>query len=133
MSLNFKLKYDQMRESDPTKEELRSGSESKQVEEYYPNESHARNICFVWQDGRRIFLNYSYLVSGEYLPDESLIKLAFTSQALILKGVNLEGLFYDIMQHWVRQIVCVNARYNIIGEGEKPVVNEIIVKSPDKL
>lgn len=129
MSQNFKLRYDQMRESNPTNQELPSGTRPKPVEEFYQEEGHFRNICFVWQNGKRIFLNYSYLIAGEYLPDESIIKLTFTSHKFILKGVNLENLFYEIMYQFAKQVTCVDVRYNLIGEDERFVVNEIILNT----
>lgn len=125
MSQNFKLKYDQMRDSNPTKPEAEPDHHLKEVEQFYPEEGKTRHICFVWRDGKRKFMNYSYLVSGDYLPDESIITLTFTTETFILKGVNLEVLFYDIMQQWVRQVTCVDQRYNVVGEDQKFVVNEI--------
>jgi hypothetical protein len=129
MNQIFKLKYDEMKEGNPAHEEPSSEYRSKAYEEFYPEESHTRNVCFVWLDGKRIFMNYSYLVSGEYSPETNTITLSFTTHAFILKGVNLESLFYDIMHQLSKQITCVDARYNLIGEGEKPVVNEISIKN----
>lgn len=128
MSQSFKFKYDQMRESNPTEQGVPAENQSKALEDFYLEESHTRNICFVWRDGKRMFVNYSYLVSGEYLPDEKAITLTFTSHTFIMKGVNLEGLFYDIMRHLIKQVVCVDARYNLIGENERFTVNEIEIK-----
>lgn len=128
MSQSFKLKYDLMQENDPTNKDAVSEHQSKAYEEFYPEENHVRQICFVWLDGKRIFMNYSYLVSGEYLPEANRITLTFTTHVFILNGVNLETLFYDIMNQLSKQITCIDARYNLIGEDEKPVVNEIVLK-----
>lgn len=125
MSPGFKLKYDQMQEGNPTSKPAEGDGMTKAYDAYYTGESNARNLCFVWLDGNRIFLNYSYLISGEYMPALNTILLAFTSHAIVLKGVNLEALYYDIMQHNQRQIVCNDSRYNLVGEGELPLVNEI--------
>ncbi len=125
MSQGFKLKYDKMRENDPTHRPASSEEGAKVYEQFYNEESHVRNICFVWLDGRRKFLNYSYLVSGEYSPDDSSITLAFTTEVFVLKGVNLESLFYEIMNNLAKQITCIDVRYNVIGEDQKFVVNEI--------
>ena len=78
-----------------------------------------------------MFLNYSYLVSGEYSPEENSIILTFTSHSFILKGVNLKGLFYDVMHQVSRQIICTDVRYNLIGTDQKFVVNEIIIFKAD--
>ena len=125
MSQGFKLKYDKMRENDPTHQKPSSEEGAKAYDQFYPDESHARNISFVWADGKRVFLSYSYLVSGEYKPEDCTLTLTFTTQAFVLKGVNLENLFYEVMNHAVRQVICVDERYNLIGEDEKFVVNRI--------
>ena len=131
MSQNFKLKYDKMRESNPTHPEQPQETPSKAFEEFYTEESNARNICFVWMDGRRIFMNYSYLVSGQYLPEENMIILTFTTQVFILKGIHLETLFYDIMRYASKQIVCMDTRYNLIDENDRSVVNQIQTKKAE--
>lgn len=127
MSQSFKLKFNQMREGNPTNPETPAEHHAKAYELFYNEESHTRNICFIWPDGKRKFLSYGYLVSGEYSPDESNITLAFTTEILVLKGVNLESLFYEVMNHMAKQVVCTDARYNLIGEDQKFVVNEILI------
>lgn len=127
MSQGFKLKYDQMRESDPTSPQAKPETPSRAFDEFYENEGHTRNICFVWRDGKRMFLNYGYLIFVEYFPDKNSIVLSFTSHIITLTGVNFEGLFYDLMQHLPKQIICTDPRYNIIDENDKALVNEIQV------
>lgn len=127
MSQGYRLKYDELRENDPTQRESEK-SGGKAFDETYPEEGHGRSICFVWTDGRRMFLSYSYLVSGEYVPEENSIILTFTTHVFILKGVNLDRLFYNILHQQAKQITCTDARYNLIGETEKFAVNEIILK-----
>lgn len=124
MSQGFRLKYDELRDNDPT-QRGHGQPGGKAFNETYPEEGHGRSLCFVWPDGRRMFLSYSYLVSGEYVPEENSIILTFTTHTFILKGVNLEGLFYDILHQEAKQITCTDARYNLIGETEKFVVNGI--------
>lgn len=125
MNQNFKLKYFQMQENDPTSRDVPAEHRSKVYEEFYSEEGHARNICFVWEDGKRLFMNYGYLVFGEYSPEGNTIKLFFTTHSFILTGVNLESLFYDLMHHVAKQVICTDKRYNLIGEEEKSVVNEV--------
>ncbi len=43
--------------------------------ENYATPSQVRNLCFVQPDGKRLFLNYAYLVSGEYSPETNTIVL----------------------------------------------------------
>ena len=124
MSHSFN-RYEQIKENDPTNRNISSEYEGKTYDGFYTEESHARNICFVWHNNNRIFMNYSFLVSGEYSPDTNTIILTFTTHIFILKGVNLESLFYDFMDQLSKQIVCKDVRYNLIGESERFSVNEI--------
>jgi len=112
-----------MQDGDPTKDYAEGGSGISG--ENYSTISHARNICFVLDDGSRIFLNYGYLVSGEYLPEDKKIILSFTSHIITLSGIYLEKLFYDLMQGLPRQLVCQDARYNPVDDTQKPFVNQI--------
>lgn len=90
----------------------------------YSTPAQTRNLCFVQADGKKLFLNYAYLVSGEYLPGDNIIKLIYTTHEITLKGRNLEGLFESLMAHVPRQIVVVEKRYERMKE-ESNVVNEI--------
>lgn len=96
--------------------------------EFYNHYSGIRNVCFTHLDGSRIFLNYNYLVSGEYNPEQSQIILGFTTHQIILKGVNLEKLFDDLMFHSVKNIGTRDHRYNHLAGDNATVVNSIEVK-----
>lgn len=123
MNQKFKLKFEELWENDPSKKE--AGEEkSKQS---FPSVSHARNLCIVWDDCKRIFLNYAYLISGELLPDDSAIVLTFTTHTVTLKGSRLDTLFEEFTGHLIKQIACTDERYNETLEGTETVVNEIEV------
>ena len=117
MSHEFRLKYNQLKENDPTQ---------KDREENYPTGSSVRNVCFVQADGSKIFLNYGYLVSGEFSPFDTKITLCFTSHIVTLEGIQLENLFNDLMNHIPQYIVCQDERYNAI-ENNKPLVNTMTI------
>lgn len=108
MSQVFKSKFDQLRENDPTG----TNPETETSTDHYPQHGNVRNLCFVQLDGRRLFLNYAYLVSGEYIPQESSIILEYTTHKITLKGHNLERLYYQIIDHLPKQIVCEDDRYS---------------------
>lgn len=127
MNQSFRWKYNEMQDSDPTKQ--KDEAERDISEDRYAAPSYARNICFVLVDGRHMFLNYGYLISAEYLPEDSKIVLSFTSHIITLAGIYFEKLFYDLMVGLPRILVCQDARYNVINEKEIPVVNEITVIS----
>jgi len=127
MSQDFRNRYQQMRDSDPTAPADKPGNTDHEPESgQYGSQSNVRNLCLVWPEGRRLFLNYSYLVSAEYLPDENMITVTFTTHTVLLKGIRLKELFDDLMSHLSRLIICAEARYNPLA-GDGPVVNDITV------
>lgn len=97
--------------------------------DFYEQGGHARNVCFALLDGRKMFLNYAYLVSGEYLPQQNRIVLAFTSHAVTLIGLWLDDLYYAFMYHLAKHVRCVDARYNATANDGESIVNEIIIVS----
>jgi len=117
MSLSFKSKFNEMQENDPTEKTVESSN--------YEQASSSRNVCFILNNGRRIFLNYSYLVSGEYHPEEKIITLTFTSHIVKLKGIQLDALFNEFMQYLPKQLVCSDDRYNSLNEGKASLINSI--------
>jgi hypothetical protein len=124
MSQEFKLKFDRMREGNPTGADT---TDETQSGDNYPSNGNVRNLGFAWKDGKRTFLNYAYLVSAEYVPTENTILLEFTSHAVTLKGVRLHHLFGDLMTQMTKWIVCHDERYNQTEDGDTPIVNEIVV------
>ncbi|MCX6315968.1 MAG: hypothetical protein NTW29_01655 [Bacteroidetes bacterium] len=123
MNRGFNLKYDQMKENDPTTSQPDGDTIDQSIILYEPDEQ-ARNICFVIDNTRWVFLNYSYLISGEYLPDENKIILAFTTHEVTMEGIKLEKLYYQIMDHEVKQLVAKDSRYNgLINDSS--VVNKV--------
>ncbi|THF52827.1 hypothetical protein E6C50_01040 [Flavobacterium supellecticarium] len=85
-----------------------------------------RNVCFVMLDGKHIFLNYSYLVAGEYFLEENKITLHFTTHIITLTGKNLENLYQDLMMHMAKIIIVTNDRYSgIATQGDSPIVTGI--------
>ncbi len=125
MSQNFRLSFDKPLESASNKTAIQPADGLHN--EYYEQDGYGRNICFVKEDGNRIFLSYGHLITGEYNPEENIILLAFTSHTISLKGVCLEELFYQLMQQLVKQVVCANSRYDIINDEKKAAVHEISI------
>lgn len=86
-----------------------------------------KNVCFVLLDGKHIFLNYNYLVAGEYFPEDNKIVLQFTTHAITLQGHSLETLYQDLMQHMPKIIIATNDRYSGILQGNSPIVTIITI------
>src|SRR5690606_13091942 len=111
MSQEFKIKFDEMKDNNPSKKEQAADSGEK-----YSASSYARNIIFEWPEGRKKFFSYNYLVSAEYLPEDKLIKLDFTTDIVSIKGLRLHLLFDELTQHLPRLILCKDERYNTIDD-----------------
>lgn len=128
MNQGFKLRYDQLRENDPTGPEPETGAG---VTEFYPSSGHTRNVCLVWPDGQRAFFNYAYLVAGEFEPNDekNLIKLSFSSHKVSLKGYSLETLFMALFDHLPRIITAIDPRYVLEEDKTREVVIEIIMQT----
>jgi hypothetical protein len=103
-------------------------TEDNEFEKFDKDHTGVKNICFVLLDGKYIFLNYSYLVAGEFFPEESKITLHFTTHIITMQGRNLEYLYQDLMQHLPKIIIATDERYSGISQGNSPVVTGIDVK-----
>lgn len=92
-------------------------------------DSSVRNLCLIWDDGRRAFFNYAYLVAGEFEPnsENNLIRLSFSSHNVALHGYGLERLFMELLDHSPRLILVVDARYTFQNSDNKPVVTAITI------
>lgn len=124
----FRVRFDEMRQNDPTKEP-NSSTDKKGEGNQYETPGYARALRMVWPDGKRMFLHYSYLVSGECTPDETTVSLVFSAQTVTIKGRNLGELFEGISQQLVREIACMDERYNETLEEKEIVINEIDVQA----
>jgi len=96
--------------------------EQKSVE-LYDTAGHARNICFVQADGSMTFLNYAYLVSGQYNPETSVITLGFTTHTVSLNGYDLGELYVKLQNQQIRRITATGSRYS-----QQEAVNQLFIK-----
>lgn len=126
MNPAFRHSFDTQKE-DTTKPGV-TGSDRAVHGDDYREAGHIRNICFVWLDGKQVFLNYSYLVSGEFLPETNTIVLEFTSHVVKIGGFFLQSLFDSIMQQIAKKIISVDARYNALKGANEPIVNKIQIE-----
>src|SRR5689334_21281646 len=102
MSDNLRFKFDQLQ----NKNTLKNQAEEKSDKDFsmHTSESYVRNLLFVQKDGKQIFLNYAYLISGEYDPDANEIVLIFSSHIVYLRGQLLEGLYRAILEQSPKEI-----------------------------
>lgn len=132
MSQDFKLRFDRMRNGDPTKSNTPAPSKKDESMEVYQTPSHARNLCLVWLDGKRMFFNYAYLVSGEYSAngEKNVILLHFASYMVQLHGYGLEALFMSILDHSPKIITMMEERYML--DNSEMVVTGISVEKKNE-
>jgi hypothetical protein len=130
MNQGFKLRFDQMREGNPTGSADAAGPDGVSV---YPSPS-GRTLCLVWPEGRRFFLNYAYLVAGEFRVDGevNLIQLEFTSHLVTIQGYGLHPLFTDLLDHLPRWIEMTDPRYRETSSTERLLVTELAVRPQDQ-
>lgn len=120
--MSLRYKFDKLNENDPEKKESQGSTDI----ERFDAPANVRNLCLVPLSGKMLFLNYSYLMSGEYSPDDGTITLTFTTHTVTLKGKNLENLFVDFVNHMPKIVSCVDERYaGTKGENET-IVTELI-------
>lgn len=124
MNRNFKLRFDQMKEGNPTEGEPQTPA--------LPEEEFTRplNLCLVWPDGKRFFLSYSYLIAGELNVDgeKNEILLYFSSHTVTLRGYGLEALFTELLEQLPKMIVVTEERYTATDETNETTVVEIKVQ-----
>jgi hypothetical protein len=125
MSQDFRSRYGEMRANDPTTPE--QDPQDKAVSENYPAHSNTRNIIFERPDGRRFFLNYSYLVFSEEVEAGTSIVLVFTTHTVKLNGLRLKGLLDELASQLPKVITVTDARYNATLSDDVPVINEIVL------
>ena len=133
MNPNFKLRFDQMKESNPAE-----NSDEKQMVASSNDYSLVRplNLCLRWPDGKRFFLSYSYLVAGEFTTggEQNVITLYFSAYTVRLKGYELEPMFLGLLDHLLSQVELTEARYLTTQEQDTgvPVVTEMEVEVVEK-
>jgi hypothetical protein len=121
MSHDFRLKFDEIKQNDPTSTENNNNSNTQE----YSSPGHVRNIDFVWPDGKREFLNYAYLVNAKYDPEGS-ITLAFTSDTVVINGSGLNQLYDGILHQLTKSVFCLDPRYESLN-ADGLLVREIII------
>ena len=96
---------------------------------YHKTDGHARNLCFVLLHGRRLFLSYAYLISGDVSPQENTLTLTFTTHIVTLKGRNFAPLFDSLNVHALESITAVEERYAATEEETESLVTHIDVQT----
>jgi hypothetical protein len=127
MNREFKLRFDQMKESNPTQPE---DALSSQNPSEYETAASPRSLCLIWPSGKQMFFSYAYLISAEYNPEgeSNEIKLHFSSHDIVVKGYGLAALFTDLSDHLTRSITAIHPRYASQESAKDNVVFEITVQ-----
>ena len=123
MSQEFNLRYNDIQPDSNANDN--TPLEQSECVTYYETEGHARNVCFVLENGDRIFLNYAYLISAFCHHEIRNIFLFFTSHTVVINGENLDLLCYELFNHEVKQVCCLNTRYNKLENARTILINSI--------
>lgn len=120
--------------SEPAKPETGAGDEPDALASdvfFHDTDSTVRNVCFLWENGRKAFFNYAYLAAADLtlLDGLHVLLLSFGSHTVVLRGYGLETLFDALLEHRPRTITAINPRYLSGHERQGCVVTEILVKS----
>jgi hypothetical protein len=128
MNQKYKDKYEELRNNDIGQKEPIS---DKTEHEFYETPGNSRMITFAWQDGRKLFMNYAYLVCGELIEDgeSSIITLTFTTHTISLKGHLLENIFVSLIHQNAKILTEIYPRYKDNKSSEQSPILEILVKS----
>jgi hypothetical protein len=129
MNTDLKLRFDQMRQGDPTKPDNSSGGTGDSTVSHLTG--YARNLCLVWPDGRRYFLNYAYLIGGEFLVGEEMnqITLSFSSHTAILRGYGLQTLYMELLDHLPKILFAVDSRYAQNKRGKDTLILSMVIEA----
>lgn len=113
--------FNKMRENNPTNSEAPK-------DDHYKTVGTVRNLTFFLSEGNARFLNYAYLITGEYSEGDGNITLIYTTHTVILKGKALVPLFTALQSHLPRLICVQDERYNeLTDENQEYAVNEISI------
>ncbi len=120
MSQDFNFRFD-----DLNQDKSSSLEGEKMSNDNFDIYTHIRNLCLIWPDNKKKFLNFSYMVSGDYNPDDGSIILLFTTNSVLIKGSNLEGLFEALINHLPKRITCTEGRYKLTVDKNDPIIDSI--------
>lgn len=131
--MRFKLKYDELREGNPTeKEDGIQGDTIRPDDHRYHSVGSNRNLAVMLRDGKLESFNYAYLVSIKYDPiqEPNILALHFTSHTVTLKGYSLKPLFWDVFNNFSRIVECTDPRYaQNVADGNTYTVIEVLIEA----
>lgn len=116
--------------TDPLTDDATNSAEYNNSERY-DTDSAVRNLCFVWEDGRKAFFNYAYLVACDLTVQDSVhvLLLSFGAYTVVVKGYHLGDLFTALLEHSPKTISAIDPRYITQHPLSNSIVTEILVSS----
>jgi len=128
MSQGFKLRFDQMKENNPSTQDSSSEGENSA---FYPSEGSIRELCLVFKDGNMDAFPYSYIMYRKFRMSDAKnsIIIELPSKVITLSGYGLLQLFLAIARQLPRTVYQIDERYASQGDS---AVTEIIVEETNK-
>lgn len=123
MSHGYKLRFDQMKENNPTPSE----SDPQNEGNYYPTKGSIRNLALIFKDGNIRGFPYAFIVDYFFkVNDENnVIILELSSKTISLIGYKLWPLYWEIFDQTPRIIQEVDKRY---ATGTESAVTKIVIE-----
>jgi len=128
MSQGYKLRFDEMKENNPSTPDSTSEGENPA---FYQSEGSIRELCLVFKDGTMDFIPYSYIVYKRFRisNDKNSIIIELPSKMITLSGYGLLQLILAISRQLARTVYQIDERYASQGDS---AVTEIIVEETNK-
>ena len=119
MSLKLNTRFNEMKENNPSSRDTQSSKKAMILDDVYPSPGSVRNLCYELSDGRKMFLNYAYLISAELATENDKMMITYTTHTVLITGINLEPLFINLMANMPQLIRHTESRYATQYKGEK--------------
>jgi hypothetical protein len=124
MSQNFRLKSDELRQNNPTID-VRQDDEA--FYRTYESSGYIRNVALTMPNGKSFTIPYVLISKIEYDPMAGAVTIINGGEKIVLNGVRLKALYYDLFFQLPLEIFITEERYNPINNEAKFIVNEIII------
>lgn len=132
MNQKFKLKYDELRESNPTDNSEGNEAIKQQGEnQFYQHPGSMRCICFAWPNGNKQSFYYVDLVSKklDITGENNTLTLYFRSDIVVLRGYNLDRLLMQLDNQLIYLIGQVDERYIEVHPEDHAGVTDITINA----
>lgn len=122
MSQDYKSTIDEYRDNNPGGFQQDDGNPN-----YYPSYGGIRKFAFVWPDGKSEVFNYVSVTRQTFDPSSKDLTLELHTFKIVISGIKLDLLQFDMMAQLPKFILISDKRYNAVQDDDKDkyIVNEV--------